>query len=78
MGIVTFRCVPEEWTEDEIDALNRRLAPAISKEGEIFLTQTSLHGRPVLRLCPINPRTTADDIRDTIEQLDALRETISI
>jgi glutamate/tyrosine decarboxylase-like PLP-dependent enzyme len=73
MGIVTFRCVPDGWSESEIDALNRRLAPAISEEGEIFLTQTSLHGRPVLRLCPINPRTTDADLRDTIDRLDDLR-----
>jgi glutamate/tyrosine decarboxylase-like PLP-dependent enzyme len=76
MGIVTFRCVPEGWSEEEVDALNRRLAPAISEEGEIFLTQTSLRGRPVLRLCPINPRTTAEDIRETIDRLDAIRSTI--
>jgi len=73
MGIVTFRCVPDGWTEDEVDALNRRLAPAVSGEGEIFLTQTSLHGRPVLRLCPINPRTTIEDLRKTIDRLDAIR-----
>jgi glutamate/tyrosine decarboxylase-like PLP-dependent enzyme len=73
MGIVTFRCVPDGWTEEEIDALNRRLAPALSEEGEMFLTKTSLHGRPVLRLCPINPRTTDADLRDTIDRLDDLR-----
>ena len=78
MGIITFRCVPDGWTEDEIDALNRRLAPAISEEGEFFLTQTSLHGRPVLRLCPINPRTTEADLRETIDRLDDLRQTMSV
>jgi glutamate/tyrosine decarboxylase-like PLP-dependent enzyme len=76
MGIVTFRCVPDGATEAAGDALNRRLAPAISEEGEIFLTQTSLHGRPVLRLCPINPRTTEEDLRETIERLDQLHRTI--
>jgi glutamate/tyrosine decarboxylase-like PLP-dependent enzyme len=76
MGIVTFRCVPDGWTDDEVDALNRRLAPALSEEGEIFLTQTSLHGHPVLRLCPINPRTTPADLRETVERLDDLRTTI--
>jgi glutamate/tyrosine decarboxylase-like PLP-dependent enzyme len=75
MGIVTFRCVPDGWTADEVDALNRRLAPALSGEGEVFLTQTALEDRPVLRLCPINPRTTADDIETTIDRLDALRRT---
>jgi len=76
MGIITFRCVPEGATDAEADALNRRLAPTLSEEGEIFLTQTSLNGRPVLRLCPINPRTTPEDVHMTIDRLDALRETL--
>ncbi|MFB6280357.1 MAG: aspartate aminotransferase family protein [Salinibacter sp.] len=77
MGILTFRCVPDGWGDDAIDALNGRLAAAISEEGEVFLTKTTLDGRPVLRLCPINPRTTDADLRDTIDRLDQLRQTMS-
>jgi glutamate/tyrosine decarboxylase-like PLP-dependent enzyme len=73
MGIVTFRCVPDGWSAAEVDALNRRLAPAISEEGQYFLTKTTLRERPVLRLCPINPRTTTEDIENTLDRLDALR-----
>jgi hypothetical protein len=39
----------------------------------MFLTQTALDDRPVLRLCPINPRTTAEDIETTINRLDQVR-----
>jgi len=78
MGIVTFRCTPDGWSDDEIDALNHRLASAVSEEGEFFLTQTSLHGRPVLRLCPINPRTTEADLRETLDRLDTLRKTLRV
>ncbi len=77
MGILTFRCVPEGWTEEEVNVLNRRLAPALREEGEAFLTKTTLDGRPVLRLCPINPRTTPQDLRQTFVRLDALRKTLS-
>jgi glutamate/tyrosine decarboxylase-like PLP-dependent enzyme len=77
MGILTFRCVPDGWGDDAIDALNGRLAAAVSEEGEVFLTKTTLDGRPVLRLCPINPRTTEADLRDTISRLDQLRQTMS-
>jgi len=77
MGIVTFRCAPDGWADDRVDTLTRRLASAINEEGDIFLTKTVLDGRPVLRLCPINPRTTADDIQETIDRLDALRRTSS-
>jgi len=78
MGIVTFRCVPDEWADAEVDALNGRLAAALSAEGDIFLTKTTLDGRPVLRLCPINPRTTEEDMRDTIDRLDELRQEMSV
>ena len=73
MGIITFRCEPDGWTPDQVDALTRRLIAAVNDEGAAFLTQTTLDGRPVLRLCPINPRTTEGDLRGTIERLDALQ-----
>lgn len=72
MGVVTFRCVPEGWAEEEIDALNDRLAPAVSEEGTAFVTKTTLDDRPVLRFCPINPRTTAEDLRETVDRLEEL------
>jgi len=76
MGIVTFRCAPDGCTETEVDALTRRLAPVLNEEGDAFLTKTTLNGRPVLRLCPINPRTTKKDLRETIDRLDTLRRTV--
>jgi glutamate/tyrosine decarboxylase-like PLP-dependent enzyme len=77
MGIVTFRCEPDGWSAERSDRLNRRLAPAVNEEGEAFLTQTTLDDRPVLRLCPINPRTTRTDLRETIDRLDAVRKTLA-
>lgn len=77
MGIVTFRCVPEAWTSEEVDALNSRLASVVSDEGEVFLTKTTLEGRPVLRLCPINPRTTAEDVEWALDRLEAARRTVA-
>lgn len=73
MGIVTVRCVPDGWSAEQVDELNAKLGPAITKEGTAMITQTSLDDRPVLRLCPINPRTTAEDIRTTVDRLDEIR-----
>ena len=77
MGIVTFRCEPDGWSADRCDRLNRRLAPAVNEEGNAFLTQTTLEDQPVLRLCPINPRTTSTDLRETIDRLDAIHTTLA-
>jgi len=78
MGVVTFRCEPTGMSDDAVDELNRRLASAIREDGTAFLTKTSLNDRPVLRLCPINPRTTSEALRETVDRLDSLRTTIRI
>lgn len=77
MGIVTMRCAPPGWAPADVDALNRALGPAIREEGTAIITKTTLAGRPVLRLCPINPRTTPADITRTVDRLDALRTRIA-
>jgi hypothetical protein len=33
------------------------------------VTTTALQGRPALRLCTINPRTTEEDISGTLDRL---------
>ncbi len=39
-------------------------------DGFAMLSTTSLGGRPVLRLCTINPRTTDEDIVATLRRLE--------
>jgi glutamate/tyrosine decarboxylase-like PLP-dependent enzyme len=63
MAVVSFRI-------GENDQLVQQLVDAMIAEGYAFLTSTVLLGRPVLRFCTINPRTTEEDIEKTIEWLD--------
>jgi aromatic-L-amino-acid/L-tryptophan decarboxylase len=69
MGIVTFRFVHEKASLQDVDEINRRIVDEIFKEGFATVSSTSLRGRKVLRLCTINPRTTEDDLRQTIYRL---------
>jgi len=64
MAVVTFRRVglPDEAYEETVARM--------LEEGYAFLTSTVLRGRPVLRLCTINPRTSEADIETTLERLD--------
>jgi hypothetical protein len=39
------------------------------EDGYALVMSTSLRGRPVLRLCPINPSTNALEIEETISRL---------
>jgi len=40
-------------------------------DGYASLSTTRLHGRVVLRMCTINPRTTEADIRSTVGKMEA-------
>ena len=65
MGIVTFR-------RSGNDEMQGRLVDALLADGYAMLSSTIVQGRPVLRLCPINPRTREDEIEGTIARLEVL------
>jgi glutamate/tyrosine decarboxylase-like PLP-dependent enzyme len=70
MGIVTFRYVADGCSENEINEIHRRMVEMMSGDGFAFANSTSLRGQTVMRLCTINPRTTEEDVRATINQLE--------
>jgi aromatic-L-amino-acid decarboxylase len=63
MGIVTFHRPGTDY---------KKLHEAILADGFALASSTVLKGRTVLRFCCINPRTTEDDIEQTIHRIDAL------
>src|SRR5437879_12749467 len=52
------------------DELQARLVDEMMEDGYALLTSTALRGAVALRLCTINPRTTEDDIVETVKRLD--------
>jgi len=66
LGILTFE-VPHLNDAGHADVIDR-----LTSEGFAVTSSTVLDGRTVLRLCTINPRTTTDDIRETIDHIDKL------
>ena len=65
LAIVTFR-------RDGPDDLTDRMVATAVADGFTAPSTTMIDGRPVARLCTINPRTTDDDIRRTIDRLETL------
>lgn len=63
LGIVTFA------RTGAVDADARKSAARVTEAGFATVTSTTLRGRPVLRLCTINPRTTEADVAATIARL---------
>ncbi|MCZ6843098.1 MAG: hypothetical protein O7G32_09740 [SAR324 cluster bacterium] len=52
------------------DALNPRRVGRIIDDGHAFAGSAVLHGKTVLRIRPINPRTSEGTMRGTPERLD--------
>jgi hypothetical protein len=71
MGIISFRWNDPSRSEKEIDAITSRSVDLMRADGYALVMSTILRGRPALRLCPIHPGTTADEIRETIRRLAA-------
>jgi glutamate/tyrosine decarboxylase-like PLP-dependent enzyme len=69
LAIVAFRCVPPGARPEEIEAANEAVVTRLLAEGYATVTSTALRGRRVLRLCTINPRTTEEDIRETLGRI---------
>ncbi|NBD18119.1 MAG: hypothetical protein GVY04_18880 [Cyanobacteria bacterium] len=76
MGIVTFRYEAEGYSDGDLNQLNQSLVAALIQDGTAMISSTKLRGKTVLRICPINPRTTPDDIDLTISRLQELIETV--
>jgi glutamate/tyrosine decarboxylase-like PLP-dependent enzyme len=66
LAIVCFRRAGRD------DAAQSRLSAAMVADGFAAPSTTDVRGRVALRLCTINPRTTEDDVRATIERLESL------
>jgi aromatic-L-amino-acid decarboxylase len=71
MAVVCFRYKPGD------DALHSRVVEAMLDDGFALCTSTTLRGRTVLRMCTINPRTTEEDILETLARIEMLLAEVS-
>ena len=64
LSVVLFRRIG--WTPEQYQAWSDAELAA----GRSFVVPTTWHGETVLRLCIVNPRTTAEDIDEILASLD--------
>ncbi|NWF70562.1 MAG: aminotransferase class I/II-fold pyridoxal phosphate-dependent enzyme [Chloroflexi bacterium] len=75
IGIFTFRYFRNEaLSPEEEDEINKEVVNCITEDGYAFVSTTILKGRVVIRMCIINPRTTEDDVLNTIDKMNAYAE----
>jgi glutamate/tyrosine decarboxylase-like PLP-dependent enzyme len=78
LAIINFRYHPidKNLSERELDALNQKISEKVMNSGEALLVTTILKNQVVLRMCLINPRTTLQDVRDTIHLCESFASEI--
>ncbi len=71
LAVINFRFNPIDLALDEkgLDDLNQYISKKIMESRKALLVTTILHKQVVLRMCLINPRTTLNDIKDTLNLL---------
>ncbi|RKF03785.1 glutamate/tyrosine decarboxylase-like PLP-dependent enzyme [Tenacibaculum lutimaris] len=69
LAVINFRYNPIglSLSEKELDELNQKISQKIMESREALLVTTILNKQVVLRMCLINPKTTMDDIKKTLE-----------
>ena len=72
MAIVTFRYQPDEGDEALANRVTEELQAAMAANGFAFASTTQLRGMTVMRLVTNNPRTTASDLRQTVQIMGRL------
>ncbi|NAY92339.1 aminotransferase class V-fold PLP-dependent enzyme [Muricauda sp. JGD-17] len=70
LAVINFRYHPikDKYSENELDAINQYISESVVSSRKALLVTTLLHGQVVLRMCLINPRTTLDDVKETLAQ----------
>ena len=78
LAIINFRFHPLTYQFDEkkLDELNQKISAKMMESKEALLVTTILQNQIVIRMCLINPNTSFEHVRETLEQCEAFGEEI--
>ncbi len=77
MAMVTFRFHAPEIGASDLDRLHEQLVAEVTAGGWALVSTTILRERTTIHLCTINPRTTTDDIQETVDQLESIAKRLA-
>ena len=69
LSILCFRYRPVDTDDAAVDQINTMIREHIQLEGEYLMSATQVNGRPVLRVCIINPATRAEHIEGLLDSV---------
>ncbi|KIM93802.1 hypothetical protein OIDMADRAFT_35269 [Oidiodendron maius Zn] len=70
MAIVTFRFVPDETEESDLDSINQRVSKRLVSSNSCGILTTKIRGHVALRICAISPKLQLDDMTAVIHKLN--------
>ncbi len=78
LAIINFRFNPIDpcLSEGQLDLINQGIVKEIMAARKAILANTVLQEKVVLRMCLINPRTTMEDILDTLKLCQVFAEEV--
>ena len=78
LAIINFRYNPlgVNLSEKELDSLNQQISAKVVASKEALLVTTVLQNQIVIRMCLINPKTTINHIKETLEQCNSFGKEI--
>jgi glutamate/tyrosine decarboxylase-like PLP-dependent enzyme len=78
LAIINFRFNPiiPSLSEKQLDLINQGIVKKITEARKAILATTILQGKVVLRICLINPRTTLEEIKETLKDCQDYAEDI--
>ena len=80
LAIINYRYNPidENLNEKQIDILNQEISKRVMESREAVFVTTILNKQVVLRMCLINPKTTINDVKETLQQCEVYGKAILI
>ncbi len=78
LAIINFRYNPihQSYDEKKLNQLNQEISKRVVESKEALLVTTLLNNQVVLRMCLINPRTTMNDVKETLNKCTSFAEEI--
>jgi glutamate/tyrosine decarboxylase-like PLP-dependent enzyme len=78
LAVINFRFNPihQSFSEKKLDQINQEISQQVIASKEALLVTTILQKKVVLRMCLINPRTTFNDVKETLLQCNQIAKKI--
>lgn len=75
-NIVCFRYLKDDYTEEELNALNLRIRRQILENGHYYIVQTILRDTNYLRVTIMNPFTDEKTIHDLLDNIEEIAQSL--